>query len=135
MDHNVDVEGVNDDLYLTPELIGKWLVGEERSFFRSLMEAGQGDHPTMPPLNPSVEAMTEISVHSYALQVAIVCLTYQPALDDSQFLTGNDGGDVDIRAFLLRVQSGAREEAQKHIMIKNPDFDPFGVAGCARSRG
>ncbi len=115
---------------LTPEVLGEWLVREQRPFFYSLVDASQTAVAGFPPLDLSAEELVEMSCHAYAIQVAIVALSYHEGLDDSRFLQGTRAEGVDIVQFLRRLQAGARKASEPYTIIDTPEFEPYAVAGC-----
>jgi hypothetical protein len=115
---------------LTPEDIGEWLVDRQKSFFawylQFLKVPGKGDTAA----NPSIETLVEVAAHSYALQLAIVLISYEGCVDDTRLLEGDKTGLPKIEAVVERIQSAARKKCEPDIIFGSVSFNPTPVAGC-----
>ena len=129
-DRLIHVEKSDGMSLLTLEAISEWLVGQHRDFYALLLKSAQAETEGLPALVLTPDMMTSISCNAYAIQVAIVALTYNQYVDDSRFLTGGHKGGIDILPLLEKIQVQANETCKRYAKVDSPDFDPFPVAGC-----
>ncbi|MCI0362877.1 MAG: ABC transporter ATP-binding protein [Phycisphaerales bacterium] len=118
---------------LTPEVLGEWIVPKHRSFFHAVTNATKvpaelAGHQ-IPPLEVSMETLARVSMHGYALELAIIAFTCSRFLDDSRFLKGGHEG-TDILRFLRRVHDSAHRASKPFALIERQSFDGFAVGGC-----